>query len=37
MHKLQIENKILSKFKYAHVTSKIEKILPKCFEDDIFM
>jgi hemoglobin-like flavoprotein len=34
---LQIENEILNRFRYAHVTQKIEHILPQCFEDEIFM
>jgi len=28
IHKLKMENQILSKFKYTHVDQKIEKVLP---------
>ena len=33
---LKQENKILSKFKYEHVTSKVHSLLPMCFEDEVF-
>ena len=36
LNKLMTENRILSRFRYAHVGSKVEKILPLCFEDEVF-
>ena len=37
MRRLELENKILNQFRYSQITSKIEHLLPKCFENEIFM
>ena len=31
-----MENQILSRFKFTHVSQKIEKVLPQCFSDEVF-
>ena len=37
MNRLSVENAVLNRFRYHHVQSKTHHLLPKCFENDLFM